>query len=212
MSKDVFYVYENSTAFCTLSNEGNVMLTNIRACIGDDCRFVNLGISKEAEVNYSVSAKKSGEGDAVLRVTNSEVDERLELSYHVMDVPRLEIADFTLPEQAEYSGEYEVSFILHKVSAASPKDVCVRVGERIRQEFSVQTLDEDRGFAIRFHGKDLDVGDNPVRVDVSYKDLNGMVYSVAQEGSVRLEKVNVLQRIGIAFTNAVLWLNGLFEG
>ena len=206
VEKNRFYIYESTNAVCDFRNSGNVILKDLKACLGQDCRVFTLGISRDERVIFPIESKDAGEFEKTISVKNLQVSKTAILKYTALDLPDVDITNLEFPKEVEYDGGYELKFTVKKNSTSNPQNITITVESNIPKEFRFSSLDEERNFVLGFKGGDLDYGVNNIKINALYYDLNGRVYKDEKTVSLSLTKATIIQRIIILLKNIEVWL------
>ena len=206
VEKNRFYIYESTNAVCDFRNSGNVILKDLKACLGQDCRVFTLGISRDERVIFPIESKEAGEFEKTISVKNLQVSKTAILKYTVLDLPDVDITNLEFPKEVEYDGGYELKFTVKKNSTSNPQNITITVESKIPKEFRFSSLDEERNFVLGFKGGDLDYGVNNIKINALYYDLNGRVYKDEKTVSFSLTKATIIQRVIILLKNIEVWL------
>lgn len=201
--KHSLYEYESSTIECNIKNIGNVYLEDINACLEEDCKKMDLGITQNEKINFNFKPKIAGAQEAVIKASNKDVSKSTFLDVTVYDKPSIEIAELTHPEEVRYKDVYEISFILNKLSKFPPYNITIKI-EPSDEEWTITQLNENRKFILKMYGNKLRVGENNLKVSIDYKDKNGKSYEKIKEFKLNLVDANIFQRI-------IIFFKGLFK-
>ncbi len=206
LEKDRFYVYESTNAMCDFRNSGNVMLKDLKACFKEDCRVLNLGISRVERIIFPIEPTRSGEFEASVSVKNNQVSKTAILQYTVLDLPSVDVTDLEFPEEIEYDGKYELKFVVKKNSTSQPENISIVVESKLPKTFRFNNLEEERSFVLGFSGSDLDYGVNNIKIKVLFYDANKKEYVYEENILISLTKATFIQRIVIYLKSIEVWL------
>jgi transglutaminase-like putative cysteine protease len=205
LSNNEYYAYEKPSLQCDLKNTGNIFLKSLRICLEDDCGELNLGITQEKLVNFTVRKIMNGENHLVLSINNDQISRIEDIYFMGLDSPGLEISDVEFPASVRYPDRFNLSFIVKKTSISNPQYVKIIVtGPGLKKEYSFAEVNQDLSFSVELRGKHLDEGANNISIQVSYKDKNFKEYSDSENMSVSLIDVTFFQKI-------LMFFNGLFK-
>jgi len=198
------YIGESVDIICNVKNNGNVYLEDIDVCV-DDCVSIDLGISQEKAVEFTVLAKEG----LKVRAQNEDVSKVFYLETDVLDFPELEIINLVFLEKVRYEDDVSLRFRLNKVSKSNPLDIKVDL-DNIVGGFTIKELSQKQDLSFNLKGSDLNEGNNSLILKVEYTDKIGRSYLVEKEIVIELEKVSFFQKIIIGLNRINRVIEGLF--
>ncbi len=194
--KNQYYTSDVVNINCSVKNIGNVALNDLSLCIGVQCKSLDLGISQQKYVGLSPNFKSSMEFVNVL-LKGDEVTKVVKLPISVLERPEVEISEVSHPAEVEYDESFQIKFTVSKASKAAPQNVELVIRQnRIKTEFSVPDLENDREFVLDYTGSDLDFV-NRFNVTVTYEDLDKNKYSESKTFEIRLKNLTVWQKVAV---------------
>ena len=198
------YIGESVEIICNVKNNGNVYLEDIDVCV-DDCVSIDLGISQEKAVEFTVLAKEG----LKVRAQNEDVSKVFYLETDVLDFPELEIINLVFLEKVRYEDDVSLRFRLNKVSKSNPLDIKVDL-DNIVGGFTIKELSQKQDLSFNLKGSDLNEGNNSLILKAEYTDKIGRSYLVEKEIVIELEKVSFFQKIIIGLNRINRVIEGLF--
>lgn len=152
--------------------------------------------------NFTFDVNKSDIGyrEALITLKNELVSKAQYVNFKVNDAPKIEIEDLVEPLNLSYSQNFTISFKLAKKSNSNPKNVkVVFTHNKIKKEWHIEELAEDKGFDLLFEGSQLTYGRNDLGIDVRYYDGLGNEYTASKRFYLELSKVTVPQYLLLSF-------------
>ena len=195
-----------------LQNTGNTPLTNLKVCLAKDCDTLDLGISKSAQVEFSIDTERIGKREERITAKNSKVSKGVDIPLEVLDEPLVEFSKIELPSSTAFEEETTLSFEVGKSSYSSPQNLTILVklptGEK---GWTMDGLAANQDFSMKFLGRSLKKGENLIAIEAVYYDGNGREYSAKKDVRIALEGVTFLQGIQLWVRDAGMWVEGLFS-
>ncbi|MCK4670590.1 MAG: transglutaminase domain-containing protein [Nanoarchaeota archaeon] len=202
IESDAFYMYESKEVLCEVKNIGRKEHTNLKFCFEDDCSLINLALGQKYSKRFDFKAEKPGEQDLKFTVKNPEVFNVAIIPLSVYSAPELNI-DNTYPQTAEYDDTVVLNFsISEKTSEVKDVKVKVYLRDKILQEEFIENLTIQR-FILRIPAKYLRKGENPFKIEMTYKDYNDKSYKAEENFNIDLVNVTFLQNIKLYFMRLV---------
>lgn len=198
-SKPFFYVDEQGSVTCTLTNNGNVILQNARLCIEDDCKVESVGITQQSVLKHQINPSTTTQ--IIASADGEGVSERFLLDLNVLDLPELEFINVDAPASVNFDDSFVVRFSTERTSASTPKDMQVSFFlNGLPTQFHIKTLEGRHEFKVNVLGETLEEGTNTIRLEAKWHDERGREYSIADTIDVVLENLTLGQKI-IALLN-----------
>lgn len=199
--KGSYYLDETASISCIVKNQGNMILDDLKLCVQNKCKSIDLPLAQTKTQEFSMTFQKAGEKDITASIKNGQVSLVENVEFEVYNRPTIEIKDIEAPEEVKYKDQFRVAFTLHK-NDAMPKDVKIEMrNNNLRKTWEISQLELDREFLVNMQGKDLDAGDNRIKIKVDYSDDHGEEYSTEKEIKIVLKDVNLWQRFLIWLRN-----------
>jgi len=79
--------------------------------LSNNCETIDLGITQQRDVSFTISEKSAGKKEADVIVRNADVSKRFTLKYEVLDEPLVSV------ESLKYLPMRHTMMISHKLSA-----------------------------------------------------------------------------------------------
>jgi len=211
INKKEFYVYEDGLIECTIKNIGNIFLEDVNVCLEEDCLTYDLGIMQEKKMDFKVNSSFIGKQELIVSANNNQISKTDSIEFSLLDEPKLEITDLDYPENISFKDQYQISFMVNKISTSNPKNIVVNLkNKKFRREWSIDELSDDKGFIINLYGNNLNVKENNFNIFVEYEDKNKRKHTSEKDFSVNLVDVTFFQRIIIITRNIGEFLKGFF--
>lgn len=189
---------EESEVECEIKNLGNVVLRDLEVCLGGVCSKAEIKINEKKIFNGKVKGEEIGEQQYLVRVENNEVSKEVYLDYAVLDRGGVKVKEINAPQKADYSDEFVISFVLEKVSFATPKNLKIKLlHEGYPNEWELGELVGDKKFEIDFAGSDLGFGENDFEVLVEWEDDFGRSYKTSESFVINLGETSLGQKISV---------------
>ncbi len=207
LDKDSYYVYEQPAVTCTVENQGNTFIKNLKVCL-EECKVIDLGITETAEVGFKLHLDSAGIGIAVANATNAELERRYQLTYDVMELPSFGFAEISAPSSVSYGERFAVNFTLERLAQSPGRDMMVTfLLDGMPTDWDLSTLDMDREFIVWLEGKSLSLGPNAVKLQASWEDENGKPYSTETEFTIEMNDATAWQHVLIFFNDILRWVH-----
>jgi transglutaminase-like putative cysteine protease len=188
---------------CSITNEGNIFIDDLNVCLASDCRIIDLGISKSADVNYDVAADAVGEQEYSVKASNSDVSKITYITAVVYDKPDISISNLTYRENLKFGEQLELSFVVEKTSFSNPLNTRIEITSgRTVNSWDYGELKGEQDFAANFDTTQMNKKNN-ILVRVTYTDEKGNLYESQKTITVYVEADRFFDKIK-------LWLNGIF--
>ena len=211
LDKEDYYIDESILVNCFIKNTGNIFLNNIKICLENDCKILNLGISQEKNINLSTKPKGLGKKQAVIKAKNDQVSKTSYLDYNILDYPNITITDLSYPTEVLFNKDYSVSFMLNKSSYSIPKNVEINILQNnLPEKWSLGDLDKNKIFDVSLNSKTLHEGENDFEIIISYEDNEGMGYETKNDFSITLAKLSFPKKVLSLLYSLELWFEGFF--
>lgn len=165
---------------CTLKNIGNTALKKVNFCLGNFCRFVDLGIGQKQVSEAAVKAENPGWNKLLVSAENELVDKKMSQGYLVLDVPKVKL-EAKVPEVSVYGQKFQTEFNLEKVSVSNPKKVIFGVsGFGSENRWEIEELKNQEKLLIEFDGQGLS-WNNRLELKLEWQDQKEKIYSETQQ-------------------------------
>jgi transglutaminase-like putative cysteine protease len=188
---------------CSIQNEGNAFINNLRVCLESDCSVIDLGISKSADVNYDIIADAVGEQDYSVKASNNDISKTAYLTAVVYDKPDIKISNITYRENLKFGEQFELKFVAEKTSFSNPLNTKIEVTNgRIVGSVDYGELKSEQDFAFNFDTKEM-AKKNDILIRVTYTDDKGDVYESQKTITAYVEADRFWDRIK-------MWMNRIF--
>ncbi len=211
-SRKSLYSYENGVIGCAIKNTGNTPLLGLDVCMAKECEAVDLGISREYEVEFAIDTKKIGKRDERIVARNEKVTRAQDVTIEVLDAPAIDIGMVNLPPSVEFEQEVTLLFEVGKVSYSIPRNLTILVklpsGEK---GWTIDGLLANQSFSMRFKGLDLKKGENEILIEAVYHDGNNREYSTTKKVPLTLENVTFWQGVRLWVRDVGIWVGGVFS-
>jgi len=176
-NKEFYYWYDDAFVNCSLINEGNTKLKNIKFCF-DGCETFDLSILEKKEFDFNIT-NLSEEKKVVISYDGELKEDKIDLK--VLEVPSLMIKELTFDREISYNEVSKLDLVLNTRSVC--KDLEIDLG--FKKENMLE-IDGEKKMSFDFTGRDV-VRYNKIKV--SCKDLNGNVYKSEEEFNVGVTEV-----------------------
>jgi len=209
--KEEYYIDEIILVSCFIRNTGNTFLNNIKICLENDCKILNLGISQEKNVNFSAKPKGLGKKQDAVKAMNNYLSKTSYLDYNIIDYPEIAITDLSYPLEVLFNRAYSISFMLNKSSYSIPKNVEISILQNnLPEKWNLENLDKNKIFDISLSSKTLHEGKNDFEIIVKYEDDNGRSYETKNDFSITLARLSFPQKVLSLLYSLELWFEGFF--
>jgi len=209
--KGNYYIDESILVDCSIKNTGNIFLNNIKICLENNCKILNLGISQEKNINFSTKPEGLGKKQIAVKAKNDHVSKTFYLDYNILDYPNITISDLSYPDEVLFNKDYSVSFMLNKSSSSIPKNIEVIILQNsFPEKWPLRDLDKNKIFDISLNSKTLREGKNDFEIIVNYEDNKSRVYETKNNFTITLAKLSFPQKVLSMLYSLELWLESLF--
>ena len=198
--KQEYFMDEDIAISCEFHNKGNMVLNDLEACLENDCKYFNLGISQKKSYNFNVKAANIGKQMIPVFAKNQEISATGFAEFNVLDYPKIEVGKVNAPANISYRENATISFVIFKKSVSVPINVTIKIkSETISREYSIESLSEDKQFEFTIFGKELDEGLNKFAIEIIYNDLKDNEYLEKSSFEINLSKLSAIQKISLFF-------------
>ncbi|MBU4493626.1 MAG: transglutaminase-like domain-containing protein [Nanoarchaeota archaeon] len=209
--KGNYYIDESILVYCSIKNTGNIFLNNVKVCLENDCKILNLGIAQEKNINFSTKPKGLGKKQILVKAKNDQVSKTSYLGYNILDYPNITISDLSYPAEVLFNKDYSVSFMLNKSSDSIPKNIEISLLQNsFSEKWSLKELDNNRVFNINLNSKTLREGKNDLEIIVNYEDDKSKGYETKKNFIITLAKLSFPQKVLSLLYSLDSWLESLF--
>ncbi|PIN78586.1 hypothetical protein COY26_00215 [Candidatus Woesearchaeota archaeon CG_4_10_14_0_2_um_filter_33_10] len=209
--KDNYYIDETVLVNCSIKNTGNIFLNDIRVCLENDCKILDLGISQEKNIDFLTKPKGMGKKETIVIAKSDRLSKISYLDYNTLDYPDVGITNLTYPIEISFNKNCSISFILNKLSYSIPKNVeIILLQNDFSEKWSLTSLDSNSIFNIDLNSRTLHEGGNDFKIIVNYEDDNNKKYETRRYFSITLAKLSFPQKIISLLYSIELWLESLF--
>ena len=163
----------------------------ISVCWREACK--NVFVDGQTRVPVDVVALAPGEHEYVIEARGPQAYASVPVLITYSIVPSIELESLDVPARARYGEEFTFTAILASVTRAQARDVRVYLrGQEVHQTDVLAREELNMTMNSRLLYK-------PLTLDVTYKDAEGMEYSVSWDVPVELVDVSVPQRLSLFF-------------
>ncbi|MBS3167658.1 transglutaminase domain-containing protein [Candidatus Woesearchaeota archaeon] len=178
-------IYNEKNIDCSLKNLGNTPLNDLSVCIGKNCQDVDLSITEEKNLNFSINLDV---GEHILKATARSKDINVQeiLKFMILNDPGLMIESVNYPESVNYDENFNLDMII--TSKVPVNDLVLEInGQKVLQQPSSNTISR---ITIPAQGLNLYRKDNDsFEVKISYKDINGKEYVFLEDYPINITNV-----------------------
>jgi len=180
---------------CGLENKGNTDVKDIEVCGFEECRTVDVPITHRKVEKFSKDFPDIGRYE--LNFTAGK--DTKYLSVKIIDPPRIEIKNVTAPDIASVKDNFDVSFVLDRVSGSYPGNVkFYLIHKNIKKEWSTQIMTSKvLRISEKFSGGVLSLEDNRFMIKVTYEDIEGKLICEDETFLVNLKDPGIFQKVKI---------------
>jgi len=190
---DRFYLNEEQKISCNFTNIGNVNFDNLKICLDNDCKTIDLKINQKVSLVFSYLADIPGEQDLKIRMTGKDISKTEYIHANILEKPEVMIG-IENPESAKFDQEFEI-----KINISEGKSPVMDSKLKIYRNniiiYEKNTGELPKQFILKMKGSELDKGLNNFRAQVEYFDLDGNKYYETEEFQIVLEKLTFWQNI-----------------
>lgn len=210
--EEYYYVYDDPKIECTVTNTGNFPFKGLEFCFMDECSTADLAISQSKAFEYVQHSPKPGINKILFSVEGKDVSKSFFYDLDVLDEPDISIDDIEYPTHLEFRQPYVIAFTLKKRSNSVPQDILLEMDAAgLVKTVETADLGNDKKFLFNLNSQDLSTKPNLFAISVTYKDLNGKVYTEKEEFQIGLVNVTFGQRLVIMLHDLDMWLRNLFK-
>lgn len=191
---DQYYVYEKVSGFCNLKNTGNVILKNLKVCIGK-CHSFDMGIGRSAQLNFTITPEKPGFIEQTIVAENTQITKTTNINYTILDRPKINIQKIKYPSNVSFDTNHKINIHLTKNSSSNPQDVQVVLIGGFKRKYNYNKFENNKELILEFNSKDLKPQNNTVEIMVLYYDKNNIEYYEEEKINIELKKLTVKQNI-----------------
>ncbi|MBS3133845.1 transglutaminase domain-containing protein [Candidatus Woesearchaeota archaeon] len=192
--KEIYYRYENTGNLkCIIVNKGNTNLEDINVCLEDNCKKINIPISRSENIDFVFPIVNSK--DLKITAENSETLKHSFVPIKVFESPNLIITEMNYPETVRYRENNKILFSL-KTDAAV---VNITISVDKKNVFNIQDFQDEHEFRIPFEGSYF--FNKKSKIVILYKDTNGKDYYLESPININVKDVPFINRVMAKFFN-----------
>jgi len=208
---EVVFFDDPEPVYCSVTNSGNTVLSNLKVCKRAQCSTIKLNIAESQDVQFPIKVDKPGKYVDGISAISGEERAETEVEYQVLDRPTVELLNVTLPNTVKFPNKFDLKFTVQQKSyAAIPagKTKVLLNGIEV-QSWPFPNLDQAHEYTFSMRGGDLSPGDNVLTMLVMYPTKNGNVEK-KQDLSITLTDLTVKQTIQVWMNSFARWLGSWF--
>lgn len=204
------YVGENITINCRVNNDGNTLLQRVELCI-DDCMTYDVEPRDAINVRETLTCTEAGAKALLITARNRLMDRNALARYICHDAAGVNITNILHPDSMNYDENGNITFLLSRTSTSIPKDALVKIRhDNWEQSWDVAEILQPQRYTFQFKGSHLDLGENPVMLEVSYTDDLGTHYEETALFVIATRDFSLLEKSHVHLLNFQRWIEGLF--
>jgi transglutaminase-like putative cysteine protease len=189
---------------CDVKNLGNTLLKDLKICLDDKCKIIELGINQEKIIQIKHSLDEVGETEIAIVAKNNDVHKISMVRLFNQDVPKISINDITHPDEIEFGPEFKISFELQKESFSKPQNVEISfIFNGAVTKWTLDELESNQKFSINLDKSLLAPSQNEFEIVVTYGDLNERSYETKNSKTIKTKSTG----FGSSFMLQIYQLN-----
>ena len=161
--KDAFFENEPVFANCVIENVGNTMISDVKVCLQDNCKYAALNIEEKTIVSFEFNPSTLSIGKKRFSAESARLIKYDYTDLKLIEDPQLRLADYG-PKSFPYGDKENIT--LHFVSKSKAYDISIEIyGNTIVE---LNELSGKDAVILNFDTKDLP--SDIVKVKIKYKD------------------------------------------
>lgn len=184
------FSYEKIPIACTVSNEGEFPLYDLRVCLDKKCETVTIQDKQSRTFQYALADQALGLQQYSFLVENKDVRKIERVIMNIVANPDMVVNDFQVPERVAYADEFQVSFVMNV--KAPVKDVTTYVNGR--ELVAIPSLLNSKKLIIKTQGSEY-VREKRINLKITYKDRNDKEYAFTKAYPVQIADVPFFIRV-----------------
>ena len=191
-AQDEIYTFESLEVNCKMTNVGNQYLENLHVCLSRDCNFLDLGIGQEKETKFKTVFNESRSSIEIIAKNNLITKVEI-LDIKIILPPIMRIKDIEYPLELNFNEKYKLSFKLSKEKLSDAQDIFIHYNHKV---YPVNDFSLEKEIMINnLKAYDLVEGDNNLKIFIEYKDKRGNKYTISEAVTLKLNHLNIWQKI-----------------
>ena len=162
---------------CYVMNKGTIFLENVKVCLDNDCKFLDIGIGERKNFSYFANAKEG----MMFSVENDEFIKKINLDFNVIKIPEIYITD-VIPNKVVYNTQTDVNFDIN--SDFKAYNVVLDINGMGLIKFD--EMEGKKPVQFNINSKRLVSGLN---IKISYEDEKGNKYNIKKTYPITVETV-----------------------
>ncbi len=210
-SKEQYLQEEIGKINCDLINLGNTKISQLTICAQKNCRYESLLPNEKINLEYYLENKNIGIKEFFVTAKTNSLFKKTTIKYTVSDLPELRIENITIADKIEFDEKKRMRFTLSKKSWTAAQKAIVRIeGAKRVQQVDFDYIDSDVPFIFVIEGKNLNAGNNTIKITAQYFDENNKEYTIKKTASINLINITAKQMTRMIFRNIGEFLGKLF--
>ncbi len=202
---DEIYIYESSQIGCNITNLGNKYLSNLQACLGDNCQLFDMGIGQEKQIRFDYRPKKISSSVEIL-AKNELITKNMKVPVKVLPEPLITIESMEYPDEVGFAEKYRLKFMLLEMQPSQPEEVYISFNNN---RYHLPNFTTKNTISLNnLNALDLNEGYNELNITVAYKDKRGRDYLSTESVLIKLKPLNAYQK---AISGVNLFLNRISQ-
>lgn len=201
-SKEQYLQEEIGKISCDLINLGSTKISQLTICAQKNCRYESILPNEKISLEYYLENKNIGVKEFFVTAQKDSLFKKTTIKYTVSDLPQLKIENITIANEIEFDEKKRMRFTLSKKSWAAAQKAIVRIeGARRVQQVNFDYIDSDIPFIFVIEGKNLDAGNNTIKITAQYFDENNKEHTIKKTANINLVNINARQMTRMLFRN-----------
>jgi hypothetical protein len=191
------YIGEQYDVNCSLANNGNTNLAQLKVCFSQECRATDLMINQKYNLSFGFSPDTEGGQELKITAGNKDVSKISFVHVDVYQKPEVGIL-VNAPESAKYDSTFNILFNFSSNSPVQNFKLELYDNNKKVKEWEINDF-ENQAFLLKMQGSELFKGMNNMRIVALYTDVEGKQHSSEKEFAIQLEKLTFWQSIAYFF-------------
>ncbi|MBT3814567.1 transglutaminase domain-containing protein [Candidatus Woesearchaeota archaeon] len=195
-------INEKSKITCSVKNSGNTNLDQVKFCLAENCKTINLPINQLETMEKEVEGTEVGWNKLIISAESSEIEKKSAIEFLVLDAPELEI-DVQYPEEINYGDLFNLNLILEQKSFSNPQEIVITVtGLGIENKWTIDKIIEKEELALELDTNKISTN-NKFKITTMWKDKEGKLYSDHKEIEIKGKGNNFSEKVKM-FLNKII--------
>lgn len=204
--RETAYIREPVGVGCKLTNNGVATLNDVEICL-KKCERHNIAPGESLMLHDELICAEPGMKSLMATATHRLINSYGLLRYNCIDNAAVSIEDVAHPGTLNFDERGDISFLVKKVSDTIPENVTVTIKhDNFEQWWEEGELINPQKFVYTIKGENLDLSNNMVTIEVSFKDRLGKPGKSIKTFEIQLGELTFWQKTELWMQGVEQWL------